>query len=165
MDGRGVYGDFIRAGAYYSSSVVQGANSAARGERDCELGGYPADRFQEGGSAVARGGDIQDDQFIGAFGVVTSRQSDGIASVAQANKIHAFDDASPVGIEAGNDPMSEGHATSLRKFCSNRAPAGPLFSGWNWTALMLWLSRTAMNSEPCVQVATALAFPSPAIAA
>jgi hypothetical protein len=129
LDRGGVHGDFVRAGPDYRACIVQSANATTRGEWNGQFGSDAADRLEEGGPAIARGGDIQDDQFVGAFGVVASSLRHGIAGVAQANEVHAFDDAGTIGIEAGNDPVGEGHAASLRKFWSSCAPAAPLFSG------------------------------------
>ena len=116
-DRGGIDGDFVCAGANDGASIVEGADAAACGERNSKLGGDAANGFEKCGTAVAGSGDIEDDEFVGAFGVVACSESNGIACIAQADEIHAFDDAGAVRVEAGNDAVGEAHAArSLRKF-------------------------------------------------
>ena len=133
FDGGGVDGDFVGAGADDGARIVERANAAAGGERDGEFGGDAANGFEKSRATIARCGDIENDQFVGAFGVVACGEFGGIACVAQADEVDAFDDAGAVGVEAGNDAASEGHchahAARLTKFFRRRAPAAPLFSG------------------------------------
>ncbi len=75
-----------------------------------QFGSDAANRFEKSGTAVAGSGDIQDDEFVGAFGVVASGERGGIAGIAKTDKFDAFDDASAVGVEAGNDAAGERHA-------------------------------------------------------
>ena len=58
---------------------------------------------------VAGRGDIEHDEFIGAFAVVARGQRRRIAGVAKIDEINAFDDALAVGIEARNDAARERH--------------------------------------------------------
>src|SRR5208282_2231495 len=109
--------------------------------------------FEKGGVIVARGSDVQDDQFIGAFRVVARGKFHGIARIAQSFEVHAFHDADAVGIQAGNNAMRQAHAGSLKKFSRSFAPGAPLFSGWNCTPRILRCSTTAMNARPCSQTA------------
>jgi len=67
---------------------------------DCQFRGNAADGLKESGAAVARRA-MSAHQFVGAFGVITRRQSDGIAGIAQPDEIDALDDAFGIGIEAG----------------------------------------------------------------
>jgi len=45
--------------------------------------------------------DIEDHQFVGAFGVVARGKRSGIAGIAESHEIDAFDHARTVGVEAG----------------------------------------------------------------
>src|SRR5579871_1084561 len=163
LDGGGVDGDFVGACANDGAGVVESANAATGGERYGEFGGDAADCVEECGPAIARSGDVEDNEFVGAFGVVARGEGHGITGVAKADEVDAFDDASAVGVETGNDAAGQAHgaasvsamATKLARSC---APGRPLFSGWNWTAWMFLCSMTATNSEPWVQVATADGF-------
>src|SRR3989475_11138988 len=130
----GVHGDLVGAGAYYGASVFERSNAAARGERDGQLRGDAADGFEESRTAVARRGNVQHHQFVGAFGVITRRQRVGLTGITQPDEVDALDDAFTVGIEARNNAVREAHAARLRKFRRTRAPESLLFSGWNCTA-------------------------------
>src|SRR5712692_9167353 len=130
----GVHGDFVCPGAYHGAAVFERSNAATGGQRNCQFRGNAADGFEESWAAVARGGDVEDDQFVGAFGVVTRRQRDGITGITQSDEVDTLDDAFTVGIEARNNAVREAHAARLRKFRRTRAPESPLFSGWNCTA-------------------------------
>ena len=46
-------------------------------------------------------------QLVGPFGFVAAGDLDGIARVAQVEKVGALDDASPIHVEAGNDALGE----------------------------------------------------------
>src|SRR5579859_1488450 len=127
--GGGVDGDFVGTGEDDGASVFERADAATGGERNGEFGSDAADSIEKCRAAVAGSRNVEEDEFVGAFRVVTGGQSDGIAGIAQAGEIHAFDDARAVGVEAGNDAVREGHAASLRKFWRSCAPASPLFSG------------------------------------
>src|SRR5437899_7619405 len=151
--GGSVHSDFVCTRAHHGAAVFQRANATACSERNGQFRGDAADGFEESGTAVARGGNVEHHEFVGAFGVITRRQSDGIAGIAQPDEVDALDDTFAVGIEAGNDAVREAHAASLRKFCRTRAPGSPLFSGWNCTAKIFRCSITAVNSAPWEQVA------------
>ena len=129
LDGGGVYGDFVGAGAHDGARLFEGADPAAGGQGNGELLGGAADGFKEGGAVVARGGDVEDHEFVGALGVVAGGEFDGIAGVAEAFKVNAFDDAGAVGVEARNEAVGEAHAAARRKLFRTCAPAAPLFSG------------------------------------
>ena len=53
-------------------------------------------------AAVARSGDVEEDEFVGALRVVGFRRLDGIAGVAELLKFHALDHAAGVDVQAGN---------------------------------------------------------------
>jgi hypothetical protein len=42
-------------------------------------------------ATIARGSDIKEHQFVGAFGVVTRRQFNGVASIAEIDEVCPFD--------------------------------------------------------------------------
>ena len=58
-------------------------------------------------ACIARRGDVEEDELVGAFGVVASRELDRIASVANADEVHALDDAAGVDIEARDHTGAE----------------------------------------------------------
>jgi len=118
------------------------------------LCGHLSNRFQKGWAAIAGSRDVQHHQFIRPFGVVTSREGYWIAGVAQPDKIHAFDHAIAIDVQAWNDAMCQAQAAILRKLWSSRAPGAPLFSGWNCTAQRFSRSNTATNGAPWMHVDT-----------
>src|SRR5262249_20768484 len=130
------------------------ADAAACGERNCESFCDAADGFKESWAIVAGGGDIEDDEFVRSFGVIAGGELDRVASIAQTFEVHSFDDACAVGVQAGNNAMREAHVAARRKFSRARAPAAPLFSGWNCAAKMLFVSRTEAKARPCLHAAT-----------
>ena len=132
MDGCGVDCDFVGAGADNGARIFERANAAAGGERNGELGGDAANGVEKCRAAIARGGDVEDHEFVGALRVVTCGERDRIAGVAESDEVDAFDDANAVGIEAGNDAVREAHAAAfamLKKLPRSCAPGCPLFSG------------------------------------
>ncbi len=78
---------------------------------------------------VSRGGDIQYHKFVSTFRIVAGGQFSGVAGISQAFEVHALHNARTVGVEAGNDAVSERHAARRRKFSSSFEPGAPLFSG------------------------------------
>jgi hypothetical protein len=45
-----------------------------------------------------RGGDVEEDQLVGALGVVALGQLDRVAGIAQADEVGALDDAASVDV-------------------------------------------------------------------
>src|SRR5207302_8220738 len=89
---------------------------------------------------VERCGEVEEDELVRAAVGVRSAELDRVADVAQLAEAHALDDA-PAGDVETWDQARERHCSR------NRAPAAPLFSGWNWTP----------TNEPC---STTAAWPS-----
>ncbi|SRR5712692_6987581 len=128
----GVYGQLIGAGAEDRAALIDRGDAATRRERDRQLGGDAANCFEKCGAMVARRGDIEDDEFVSAFDVVTRRERGWISGIAQIDELHALDDALTVGVQARNDAVREAHGflpARRTKFESTCAPAGPDFSG------------------------------------
>ena len=97
-----------------------------------------ADRVEQGAAAFERRRDVEHDQLVDAFGVVARGQLAGIAGVAQAREVDAFDDLAVADVEAGDERLGQhGSVRALlrtsarRKFASSRRPVAPDFSGWN----------------------------------
>ena len=60
--------------------------------------------------ALVRGGDVEEDELVGALGVVALGQLDGVAGVADVDEVRALDDAAAVDVEARDDAL-ELHGT------------------------------------------------------
>jgi len=113
-------------------AIPDRGDAAAGRQRNRQLGGDAANGFKECGAVVARRGDIQNDEFVSAFEVVTRRERGWISGIAQIDELHAFDDALSVGVQARNDAVRKAHGllpARRTKFESTCAPAGPDFSG------------------------------------
>jgi len=108
-------GNFVGARADHRASVLQGANAAARGERDRKFGSYATNGFEKCGTPVARSGDVEDHQFIGAFGVVAGGKLGGVAGVAESDEVDAFYDAGAVDVEARDDAVGQAHVFGLTR--------------------------------------------------
>ena len=128
--------ELVGASAENGAAFVHCGDATASGQWDRQLGGDAANRFEKRGPMVARGGDVQDDQFVGALLVVASRQSGWIAGVAQIDEVHALDDALAVSVETRNDAPRQRHEAlpPLARACATklartRAPISPDFSG------------------------------------
>ena len=91
---RGIDADFIGAGVKQAPDVFDFAHAAADGERYENLGCDRLDDMQYEIAIVAAGGDVEKRDFVGALLVVTRRDFDRIAGVAQAHEVDALDDAS-----------------------------------------------------------------------
>src|SRR5262249_20518365 len=148
VDGSRIHRDFVRPGLNHGARFLSGEDSAAGRERNREFCRDAPDGVEERRTAISRSPDVEHDQLIGAFTVVTSGEFGGIAGVAKTGEIYAFHYAAAVGIEARNDASGESHAASLTKLRRSCAPAAPLFSGWNCTPKRLPRSMAATNSQP-----------------
>ncbi len=83
LDGGRVDADLLGPGLDEPGGVVQGADAAADGERHEDLLGHPADHVFEDRPAFVAGGDVKENQFVGPLFLVTARDLDRIAGVAQ----------------------------------------------------------------------------------
>src|SRR5439155_12908736 len=93
------------------------------------------------GPRVGRGGDVEEDQLVGAFGVVPGGALHGVAGVAQRHEAHALDDAAAVHVEARDEPLREHQATASRACAS--------VSRFSYSALPSTTSSTPNASSRC----------------
>ena len=77
--------------------------------------------------SLERRGDVEEHELVRAGVGVRAAELDRVADVAEPDEVHALDDAAARDVEAG-DQTRERHSDSRK-----RAPAAPLFSGWNCT--------------------------------
>src|SRR5580692_1005812 len=103
----GVHADLIGASIEDLFRVVSAANAAAYAERNEELTGCAADGVKKGLAAFVGCGDVEKDNFVGAFAGMASCKLRGVASVNDVDELHAFDDASSVHVKTGNDAFSQ----------------------------------------------------------
>ena len=93
--------------------VVLAADAAADGEGDEEFLGAATGEFDDGVPLLVRGGDVQEDQLVGALDVVAGGEFDRVAGVADVDEVGAFDHATLVDVQAGDDPF-EVHVAESR---------------------------------------------------
>ncbi len=103
VDGGRVEGNLVGAGVQHLGDVVDGAESAAHGERHEAFRGGAFDDVAHDAAFVGGGGDVEEDELVGALLVVGFGGFDGVSCVAELFELNAFDDAAGVDVEAGND--------------------------------------------------------------
>ena len=81
------------------------ADAAAHGERDENLARGARDHVDHGVAIVARRGDVEEHQFVGALLVVARGEFHRIARVAQVDEVDALDHAAGGDVETGNDAL------------------------------------------------------------
>ena len=92
-DGRGVDADLVGARTQQFARRRRIAYAASDGERNEELLGSSSDDVDHRVTSVARRGDVEKHDFVGAFGVVPRGEFDGVARVAQAYEVDALHDS------------------------------------------------------------------------
>ncbi len=87
----GVDADFVCSSFEDCCCVFGGADAAAYGEGDEELLRGAADGIEECGAALVGGGDIEEDDFVGAFLGVACGERGWVAGVDEVDELDAFD--------------------------------------------------------------------------
>ena len=102
------------------------AHAAADGEGDEHLLGRAGHHVDHGPAVVGRGGDVEEDELVGALGVVAAGQLDRVAGVEEVGEPHALDHPAGVDVEAGDHPDGAHAATasSTRQPPVDQRPAG-----------------------------------------
>ncbi len=106
-----------------ASSYV--GNPTADGERHVERGGGTADEVEHRGASVPRGGDVEDDDLVGAVGRVPGGELDRIARVAEIHEARSLHDAAVSNVEAGEQAFRERHPQVTPARASPAAIAPP----------------------------------------
>ena len=82
-------------------------NAAADGERNEDGVGYAAYHLGDNVTRLVSGGDIEEDQLIGALAIVDVGLFYGIAGVNQVYEVNALDDTSVLDVETGNNSFGQ----------------------------------------------------------
>src|SRR5206468_4301443 len=123
-DGGGVDADLFRSGLDQPRGVVQRADAAADGEGHEDLFRDAPHHVEQDLPALVAGADVEEDQLVGAVGLVAARHLDGVAGVAQLEEIDTLDHTAAVHVQAGDDALGEHAAVNLpRGAQKNRGPA------------------------------------------
>src|SRR3954447_13674901 len=135
---RGVHADLVRTCLQHGVGVLERADAAPEGEWDRDLLGDACGDVHGSDTRVDRRGDVEEDELVGARLRVGSAELHWMADIAKPLEPNSLDDAAVRDVEA-RDQTRERHCSSRK-----RAPAGPLFSGWNCTP----------RNAPCATTAT-----------
>src|SRR3569623_2007913 len=85
----------------------------ADGKRNKHLARHFFHYVHHGVAALMAGGDVEEHKLVGALIIVAPRNLHRIDGVANADELHAYDDAAFVDVEAGNDAFGVAH-TNVR---------------------------------------------------
>ena len=106
-EGGGVERDLVGAGVEDGLGVGRGADAAADGEGNEELGGGAADGVEQSAAALMGGGDVEQDDLVSAGGGVAMGELGGVAGVDDIDELNALNDAAGADVEAGDDALGE----------------------------------------------------------
>jgi hypothetical protein len=107
-----VHADLVGARVEHGLRVGHGADPSADRERDEDVVRGAPGQLDHGVAVLVRGRDVQEDQLVGALGVVALRELDRVARVAQVDEVRALDDPTGVDVQARDDAL-EVHRVSL----------------------------------------------------
>ncbi len=103
------------------------ADAAAHGQRDEDLARGARHHVRHDLAGVAGGGDIEEDQLVGAVAVVAVGQFHRVARIAQVDEVDALDHAPAGDVETGNDAF--GQHSHLQEIPHDPQPHRPGFLG------------------------------------
>src|SRR5437867_249064 len=107
FEGGGVQRDLVGAGAQQAPRVVDRAAAAADRQRHVDPFGRAAHDVEHRLARLVRGRDVEEDELVGALGVVRERGLDRVAGVAQIHELHALDDAAVLHVEARHHSLGQ----------------------------------------------------------
>src|SRR5690606_4724127 len=102
LHGGGVDADLVAAGAEQLAGVVGAADPAADGQGDEDLLRGGAHDVVDRVALLVGGGDVEEDELVGALGVVDAGELHRVPGVAEVDELHALDDAAGGDVEAGD---------------------------------------------------------------
>ncbi len=108
-DGRGVHGDLVGAGAQHGAHVVRAPNPAADGVWDKDLLGGPPGQLGGRVAPFVGGGDVVEDDLVGALAVVEGRELDRVPGVPEVLELRPLHHAPGVHVEAGDHAHLQAH--------------------------------------------------------
>jgi hypothetical protein len=105
--GRGIDRDLVGAAGQDAARIRYRAYAAAHRQWDKDLARGSRHHSRHDLARVARGGDVQEDQFVGAFLVVTIRQLDRVPGIAQVHEVNALNHTAAGDVQARDDTLGE----------------------------------------------------------
>ena len=112
VDGGGVHRHLVRSRPQQRVGVLHRAHAPAHGEGKEDGVGDPPHHVDDDGPGVGGSGDVQEDQLVGALGVVARRALDRVSGVAQRHEAHALDHSAAIHVEARDEALGEHQATA-----------------------------------------------------
>ena len=103
----GVDADLVRARGQHFVHIVHRAQAPAHGEGNEHLIGHGSHHPPHDAAAFVGGGDIQEDEFVRALGVIDHGLLHGIARVPQVDEVDALDHAAIFHVKTGNDAFGK----------------------------------------------------------
>ena len=104
-DRGGVDGDFVGAGEQNAARIGHRTDASADRQRNEDLARGAGHHAGHDFAGVARRGDVEEDEFVGAVAIVTVGEFDGVARIAQVDEVHTFDDTAAGDIQTGDDAL------------------------------------------------------------
>src|SRR5262249_8666660 len=105
---------FVRARHQDAARVGDRANAATHRERDEHLARCAEYHVRHDGALVARRGDVEEDDFVGALLVVAVREFHRVARIAQVDEVDAFHHTAAGDVETGYDALGQ-HSSEFQK--------------------------------------------------
>jgi hypothetical protein len=97
--------DLVRPGVEHGLRVGHRADPAADRERHEDVVGRAPGQVDQRVATLVGGGDVEEDELVGAGGVVALGQLDRIARVADVDEVRALDHAAGVDVQAGDHAL------------------------------------------------------------
>src|ERR1044072_4018350 len=148
----GVDRDLVGAGVEHGLRILYRPYPAAGREGDEDVVGGAASELDDRLAPFVRCGDVEEDELVGALGVVALGQLDRGARVAQADEGGALDDAPGIDVQAG-DYALQNHAESLEPIPVGRGDPGRVslnFFELGLVAVTRWLAAKKYKTvHPC----------------
>src|SRR2546425_74826 len=107
LEGRGIDRDLVGAGAEQGPDVLDAPHAAPHGEGHVDALGRPAHHVEHDLPLLVGGGDVEEDELVGALDVIGARGLHGIARVTEIHEAHTLDYTARVDVEARNETLAE----------------------------------------------------------
>lgn len=107
VHGGGINRDLVGPGIQQAADILHRPHAATHGQRDKDLARDLLDHMQDGVAIITGGRDIEKGDLVRALRVVAPRDLHRVAGIADADKVHALDDAAGIDIQAGDDALGQ----------------------------------------------------------
>jgi hypothetical protein len=101
----GVHADLVGASFKHLRRIVRRADATSNREGDEQLARCAANRIKHRLPALVGGGNVQQNNLVGAFARVACCKRRWVTGVDQVNKLRAFDHAPAMHVKAGDDAL------------------------------------------------------------